>query len=282
MPDQSMPDSEKKPLPGAQDYSRTRFLVVDDNAFSRNIVQAMLLKNRAKHITHAASGKEALDALAKGRCDCVISDWNMAPIGGLELLQRVRSGKAVRTPADICFILLTGHADANVVNVAINLDVNAYLVKPVSYEKLTQILTTALARKWRIKGPKFYESVPGIEIAPPMKASAERAPAWVTWMMKSPKRAQYEERLQQARSEIEPVREAGGARPRVFRNKRQKPLADIPPGSLLAEDIFGEHGKLLIGAGTLLSQTVLGRLQELIVESGDDEAKLWIGDAEPR
>jgi two-component system chemotaxis response regulator CheY len=262
-----------------EDLSRLKFLIVDDSAFVRNIVQTMLLKSRAKFITHAASGKEAMEALGKTRCDCIISDWNMAPIGGLELLQKVRAGKALRTPADICFILLTGHSDANVVNVAINLDVNAYLVKPVSYEKLIQSIFTARQRKWRVKGPKYYEAVQGVEIAPPMKAAPPgRTAPWVTWIMKSPKRGQLEERLQQMRTEIELLRKDDGNKEREIRNKRLCLLDEVPPGSVLAEDIYGEHGKLLIGAGILLNQNVLGRLQELTKDSGQD-VKLWIGDA---
>lgn len=261
-----------------QDYSKKKFLVVDDSPFVRNIVQTMLLRNGIKQITHAANGKEAIAALGKTKCDCVISDWNMAPIGGLELLQIVRSGQAPRTPPDTCFILLTGHADANVVNVAISLDVNAYLVKPVSHEKLTQSIATAMARKWRIKGPKFYESVQGVAIAPTMKAAESgRAAPWVTWIMKSPKRPQLEERLAQFREEAEQLREADNGKPREIRNKRQSPLDKVPPGSILAEDIYGEHGKLLVGAGILLNQSVIGRLQELTRESGE-EVKLWIGD----
>ena len=103
------------------------------------------------------SGTEAADALGKTRCDCIISDWNMAPVGGLELLQKVRSAQAPRTPADICFILLTGHADANVVNVAINLDVNAYLVKPVSYEKLIQSIDHAKLKNFGNLDPRFLD-----------------------------------------------------------------------------------------------------------------------------
>jgi two-component system chemotaxis response regulator CheY len=265
-------------VPSVDDYSRLKFLIVDDSAFVRTIVQTMLLKNRAKYITHAASGKEALQALGKTKCDCIISDWNMAPIGGLELLQKVRAAQAPRTPADICFILLTGHADANVVNVAISLDVNAYLVKPVSYEKLTQSITTAMQRKWRIKGPKFYESVQGVEIAPPMKAEAGRIAPWVTWIMKSPKRVQLEERLAQVRAEVEKTHKDDGNKPREVRNRRQALLDKVPPGSVLAEDIYGEHGKLLISAGVRLNQNVIGRLQEITRDSGDD-VKLWIGDA---
>lgn len=277
MPDRSSGGGSPTQLP--EDYSRLKFLVVDDSAFVRNIVQTMLLKNRAKYITHAASGKEALEALGKTGCDCIISDWNMAPIGGLELLQKIRTGQAPRTPPDICFILLTGHADANVVNIAINLDVNAYLVKPVSFEKLTQSVTTAMQRTWRVKGPKFYEAVQGVEIAPAMKAAPPgRIAPWVTWIMKSPKRVQLEERLQQVRAEAEKLGKDDGAKERVIRNRRQSLLDQVPPGSVLAEDIYGEHGKLLIGAGILLNTNVLGRLQELTKESGHD-VKLWIGDA---
>src|SRR5687767_14714460 len=106
-------------------------MVADDKPFIRSIVQGMLLRLKVKGIMQACNGDQAIKLLRKHthRVGCIISDWNMDPVGGLELLRTVRSGLIPGLPASTCFIMLTGHARENVVKAALALDVNAYLVK---------------------------------------------------------------------------------------------------------------------------------------------------------
>src|SRR5437868_5255096 len=110
-----------------REYATLRVLVADDKAFIRSIVQNMLLRLRVKNIMQAANGEQAMKVLRKYnyRIGCIISDWNMDPIGGLELLRSVRCGDIPALPPETCFVMLTGHANETVVKAALALDVHA-------------------------------------------------------------------------------------------------------------------------------------------------------------
>jgi two-component system chemotaxis response regulator CheY len=271
-----------------KDYSSLRVLVVDDKAFIRSIVQGMLLRLKVKAVMQAAHGQQALKLLRKYtyRMGCIISDWNMDPVGGLELLRAVRAGEIPELPRETCFIMLTGHAHEAVVKAAVALDVHAYLVKPVSFEKLIKTLETALAREIQLKSPEDYMAVTGVEIPPAVKAAENHIPPWVTWITKSPRRIQMEERIKQIRKEVadalsNPAYDAGGAAEEKdieIHNMRRLPIDEIQVGAILAENIYGNDRALLIATGTALSKGLIARLKDLASEGGE-EVKLWVGDS---
>jgi hypothetical protein len=202
----------------------------------------------------------------------------MHPVNGLQLLQMVRAGKAHHTPPSTCFILLTGAADAAVVNTAVELDVTGYLVKPVSFDKLVRTLDAALAREVAIKGTKHYEAVPVGDVPPALREVRERSPAAVVWQFRALRGRQPRESMD-ALSDSGVELQGGAAARREFKSKERRALAEIPAGAILAGDVYGPEGQLLIGVGTILSASVLGRLRDLAEESGED-VRLWIGEYE--
>ncbi len=271
-----------------KDYPTLRVLVADDKAFIRSIVQGMLLRLKVKNIMQAANGEQAIKVLRKYnyRIGCIISDWNMDPIGGLELLRTVRCGDIPGLPPETCFIMLTGHAKESVVKAALALDVHAYLVKPVSFEKLVKTLETALPRTVQVKPAGHYRQVQGVEVPQAVKAADTHIPPWVTWISKSPRRQQMEERIKQIRKEVaDALKDSGehaeenNGKEIEIKNMRRLLIDEINPGEMvLAEDIYGNDRALLVAAGTRLSRNLIGRLKELATEGGE-EIRLWVGDA---
>ena len=72
----------------------SRILVVDDDGFFRKVI-TKLLTGHGYEIISAAGGEEALQVLPTQTFDLMISDVNMAPINGMELLEKAvqsRSG----------------------------------------------------------------------------------------------------------------------------------------------------------------------------------------------
>ena len=100
------------------DYSAHQFLIVDDKQFLRNLIQGMLVRCQGRDILQAADGAAATTILTEPDCqiDCVLCDWNMEPVNGLELLRSIRAGQLENTPRNLCFILLTGYGDESVVS----------------------------------------------------------------------------------------------------------------------------------------------------------------------
>ncbi|MCB2106057.1 MAG: response regulator [Rhodobacteraceae bacterium] len=251
------------------DYSNLRFLVADDKSFVRGLVQSMLLRLQVKQIKHASSGEEALTTINAngGRYDCVISDWNMEPGNGIELLRSLRMGKT-EAPADICFIMLTGHADAHVVNTALALDVSGYIVKPVSFENLSKAIHAAWNRKISVKDPSVYEKVETVSTPNTVDSVDKITPPWVMWVRRAASQDAAKARIEKIRQEVAAAQKSKVARAQL-KNVSNRAIDLIPPGLVLAEDIYTDDGNLLLAEGIVLNASLLNRLKELASESGE-------------
>lgn len=96
-----------------------------------------------KRVEYATDGKSAVQKLAAARFDLVISDWNMAPMSGLELLQHIRKDRQL---AAIGFVMVTGKNDPAEVAAAKAAGVDGYLLKPFNLANLEKQLARAMAR----------------------------------------------------------------------------------------------------------------------------------------
>lgn len=132
-------------------------LLVDDDSTFLDLMQALLQGMGVTHITRAESGMDAFNKLSKVErvVDCVLCDYTMAQGNGLQLLQAIRMGKIKFFRPDACFILLTASGEPKVVATAVDLDVSAYLVKPVTPDKLRATIAKARARMIRIDIPRY-------------------------------------------------------------------------------------------------------------------------------
>jgi two-component system chemotaxis response regulator CheY len=116
-------------------------LVVDDYQTMIRIIRNLLNQLGFKNIEEAKDGRQALEKLNGGKFGLVISDWNMEPMTGYELLQQVRaSDKLKATP----FIMVTAESKTENVIAAKKAGVNNYIVKPFNAETLKGKLKTVL------------------------------------------------------------------------------------------------------------------------------------------
>jgi two-component system chemotaxis response regulator CheY len=102
-------------------------LVVDDYQTMVRIIRNLLKQIGYENVDEAANGQAALEMIQNKRYGLVISDWNMEPMTGFELLQRVRSDQA---RADVPFIMVTAESKTDNVVAARKAGVNNYIVKP--------------------------------------------------------------------------------------------------------------------------------------------------------
>ena len=108
-------------------------LVVDDYKTMIRIIRNLLKQLGFEDVDEAADGTEALGKLKERGYGLVISDWNMEPMTGYELLQRVRSDDALST---IPFIMVTAEAKSENVIAAKKAGVSNYIVKPFNAQTL--------------------------------------------------------------------------------------------------------------------------------------------------
>jgi len=109
-------------------------LVVDDYKTMIRIIRNLLKQLGFSDIDDAADGTEALEKMRARSYGLVISDWNMEPMTGYELLKEVRSDEALmRTP----FIMVTAESKTENVIAAKKAGVNNYIVKPFNAATLS-------------------------------------------------------------------------------------------------------------------------------------------------
>ena len=102
-------------------------LVVDDYRTMVRIIRNLLSQIGFSDVDDAVDGGEALQKLKQRNYGLIISDWNMEPMSGYELLRQVREdGQLTRTP----FIMVTAESKTDNVIAAKQAGVNNYIVKP--------------------------------------------------------------------------------------------------------------------------------------------------------
>ena len=116
-------------------------LVVDDYATMVRIIRNLLKQIGYENVDEASNGAAAYEKLKNGNYGLVISDWNMEPMSGFELLQRVRQDPAT---ANLPFIMVTAESKSENVIAAKEAGVSNYIVKPFNAETLKMKMTSVL------------------------------------------------------------------------------------------------------------------------------------------
>ena len=102
-------------------------LVVDDYNTMIRIIRNLLRQLGFQDIDDASDGSLALTKMRDKHYGLVISDWNMEPMTGYELLKQVRSDPNLNSTP---FIMVTAESKTDNVIAAKQAGVNNYIVKP--------------------------------------------------------------------------------------------------------------------------------------------------------
>lgn len=115
-----------------------KILVVDDFKTMTRLIDSLLRQLGFTNIEEAASGQAAMEKLQKDKYQLVLSDWNMEPMDGLELLRQVRASETLKS---LFFILITAESKPENILAAKKAGVNNYIVKPFNANTLKEKLT---------------------------------------------------------------------------------------------------------------------------------------------
>jgi CheY-like chemotaxis protein len=249
----------------------TQFLVVDDYAFVREIVRQHLKSCGFDRIDFAQNGEEALQfldltpggsgiasfahmigtrpdiaedlslsstGLKRVHSHCVITDFGMPIVNGLQLVKAIRCGQT-RIPRNTPVILLTGYTNDYVIAAALRLDINAFVAKPVSRNTLREKIARVLRAESPVQDIAAYEAVDipdeagetvsvGSEPAHPHRMPPKHKKNNVLWV----------------------------------------PLRAVPCGAVLAADLHGARGALLLRKGSVFSEGILHKLLDVELMQG--------------
>ncbi len=119
--------------------SSLKVLIVDDYKTMLKIINNLLRQLGFNNIEEATDGSMALEKLRNGKFDLIISDWNMEPMSGLDLLRSVRSDANLK---GMPFIMVTAESKVENVVVAKQAGVSNYIVKPFNAQTLKSKLVS--------------------------------------------------------------------------------------------------------------------------------------------
>ena len=116
-------------------------LIVDDYKTMLRIIRNLLKQIDFANIEEATDGSMALAMMKQKKFGLVISDWNMQPMTGMDLLKAVRADAQLKaTP----FIMVTAESKTENVIAAKEAGVNNYIVKPFNAETLKGKISSVL------------------------------------------------------------------------------------------------------------------------------------------
>ena len=208
-----------------------RILVIEDDKFVRAIIVRILGELNSTQVIDVDNAMDARIMMGKQVFDLIITDVDMPGMNGLELVQLIRTGKT-HAKADTRVLVLTGHSNAQLMSVALALDVNGFLIKPVVPAVLYEKMEKAAKEKLHLRSPLAYQSVmtrlqnlPHSEIikAPVLKPEV-KIPA----------------------------------------NIVQITVREVRPNMILRANIYAKDGTLMVSAGRVFNEVSINRLKELI------------------
>lgn len=232
--------------------AKKSLLIVDDHNFSR-VTVLRTLKNMGDPRTYSAThGMEALDVLEERAkiIDCVIADFNMPVMHGLQLVKAIRCGER-GIPPSMPVIMLTAHGDSNLVQLALSLDVNGFILKPATVDALKKRLSHALA-----EGKKSHEWLKSVSIYTEIDVDSD-----IEGLL-----------------EFKQLPDMAAASREVTLDKPVLcAFQDLRAGLVLARPLATNSGQIMVNAGQRISSESIEKLKNLN-EIGVQLADIWIKD----
>lgn len=132
-----------------------RVLIVDDQDFIRSLLRHILGVLGCTHISDSADGNSAWESIRDNPPDLLIVDWEMEPMDGIKLVQKVRSDPA--SPDKFMpIIMITAHSERPRIIAARDCGVNEFVMKPVSARTLFSRLNAVIEHPRRFVRTKEY------------------------------------------------------------------------------------------------------------------------------
>jgi two-component system chemotaxis response regulator CheY len=120
---------------------KTQIMIVDDYTTMLRIMRNLLRQLEFENVEEATDGSTALHKLQLGHFGLVISDWNMQPMTGLDLLKQVRADARLKS---LPFIMVTAESKTENIIAAKEAGVSNYIVKPFTAETLKAKMASVL------------------------------------------------------------------------------------------------------------------------------------------
>jgi two-component system chemotaxis response regulator CheY len=116
-------------------------LVVDDSRTMTTIISKLVRDVGFTNIDQVNDGPSALERMGQKKYGLVLSDWDMRPMNGTELIQQIRKDPV---NSDTLVIMITAKCDADVSWLS---GADGYLMKPFNANALREIIEEVLSQR---------------------------------------------------------------------------------------------------------------------------------------
>jgi CheY-like chemotaxis protein len=255
-------------------YREIPLLVASGEEFNRDMLVQMARSIGFVNIHMARDGLQVmahLKDLTRG-IKCVLCDLDLPKKSALELLKEVRTGKA-GVPRELRFAVLTTEPSSSVVQMAVQLNLDAFILKPVSHADLEKRLAHILTTSRKLGSPSTYDAVQVPKTAEPEETPAPVAPprpkaavvlganpvaAAAAAFRGAQSAAKGGKGGKDKDEEVDPAVAAARA---GFPTRKK--LTEIAAGAVLARPIIGTQGTPLYDEGTMLTASTLDRIRDV-------------------
>ena len=139
-----------------------RVMVVEDEKRARTLSARLLnlVDPNIQIVGECANGKEGLGEIPEKVPDIVFVDIRMPVMDGLEMIRRLR-----RKSLDTEYIIITGYSDFQYAKQAVDLNVSGFILKPVTYEDIAEVLQKYKSKKGHGGlDPKVLKNLPVMRV----------------------------------------------------------------------------------------------------------------------
>ena len=166
------PKSARADLP-REAHEGPRVLVVEDHPVNREVL-VLQLKLLGIAADTAENGVDALEAWARGRYAAVLADIHMPHMDGHELARRLRAAEADRGAVRTPIVAVTANAMKGEEERCLASGMDAYLLKPVSIERLQATL-----ERWLPVRGEELTSISQTKASPSRQSTGTCVGAWL-------------------------------------------------------------------------------------------------------
>ncbi len=118
-------------------------LVADDYKTMRRVIHSLLNQLGFQNIDEAINGSDALEKMKEKKYQLIISDWNMSPVTGIELLKKIRANDENK---NIPFLMVTAESKPENIMEAKKSGASNYIVKPFTADTLETKMNSILKK----------------------------------------------------------------------------------------------------------------------------------------
>jgi two-component system, chemotaxis family, chemotaxis protein CheY len=129
----------------AYDLSKLKIVVAEESPFVQRLVAAMLTGLRAPHPYAANSSDVAMRLFAEAEPDLIILDWELKPVGGIEMLRALRDEATSPNPT-VPIIMISGHCAVERVTASRDNGANEFMAKPITVDALYKRIVALIER----------------------------------------------------------------------------------------------------------------------------------------